>query len=117
MKTNSSMLKASALALCVLGLGLAGAMAAGSQKLQTERGTIKSVDQEHHSLVLTDHKAKTGHTFQWNNQTKFTEGSKVLSATDLKAGEHALISYEAGESVATMKSICLTPAHAGRETR
>jgi hypothetical protein len=104
------MLKASALALCVLCLGLAGARADGSSKLQTERGTIKSVDQERHTLVVTDHKGKAEHTFQWNEQTKFIEGSKALSATDLKAGEHALISYEAGKGVATMKSISLTPA-------
>ncbi len=90
-------------------------MAAGSQKLQTEQGTIKSVDQEHHSLVLTEHKGKTEHTFQWNAQTRFTEGGKAASATDLKAGEHALLSYEAGKGVATMKTVSLTPAKSGKQ--
>jgi len=112
MNTKSNMLKALALALGVLYLGLAGARADDASRLRTERGTIKSVDQEHRSLVLTGHKAKTEHTFQWNDQTKFTEGSKAASATDLKAGEHALIHYEAGKGVATMKSISLTPANA-----
>lgn len=92
-------------------------MAAGSEKLQNEQGTIKSVDQAHHSLVLANHKEKAGHPFQWNEQTKFTEGGKAVSATDLKAGEHALISYESAKGVAMARSISLTPAKAEKQTQ
>lgn len=115
MKPSSNLLRVTALALCLVGLGVAGAMAANSEKLQTEQGMIKSVDQAHRSLVLTNQKEKAGHSFQWNEQTKFTEGGKAVSATDLKAGEHALISYESAKGVAMAKSISLTPAKAEKQ--
>lgn len=115
MKTNSNMLKASALALCVLGLGLAGAVADNAAKLQYERGTIKSVDPAHHSLIVTDSKGKAERTFQWNDQTKFTVSGKAATATTLKAGEHVLVGYEPGKGTLTMKTVELTPAKAAKQ--
>lgn len=115
MKTTSDMLKTTALALGVLCLGLAGATAADSPKLQTQRGFIQSVDQEHRSLVLAGHKGKTDHTFQWNEQTRFTEGNKAVSPADLKAGEHALLGYEVQHGIAILKSVKVTPANADQQ--
>lgn len=110
MKSNVTLLKAAVFALCLLGYGLAEAGTAATPKVLAEHGTIKSIDPKHHSLVLWDAKDKSEHKFQWNEQTKFTEGGKAVSATELNAGEHALISYESAKGVAMIKSISLTPA-------
>lgn len=114
MNTPFRTLHTSALVLCLLGLGVAAAGAAATTKLQSARGSIKSVDQAHHSLVLTKHKGKSAQAFVWNEQTMFTEAGKTVSAADLKVGDNARVSYETGKGPPLIKRINLKPAHAAK---
>ena len=96
--------------LCVLALSPALVFAAGTTHPSKERGIIKSVDMDAHTLVVTDRKHSSEHTFQWNDQTKFSERDKSAGAGDLKAGERVQLTYSPGGETPILQSVHITPA-------
>ena len=118
MKLNSHIHKTAAAALCVLTLSPALVFAAGTTHPSRERGIIKSVDMDAHTLVVTDRKNNSQRTFQWNDQTKFSERDKSASASDLKEGERVHLSYTAGGDTPILQSVHIAPAktekHSGK---
>jgi hypothetical protein len=109
MKTNINIRKTGLVALCALALSPAALFAGNTSKTAEERGIIKSVDSQAHQIVVTDRKTKADRTFQWNDQTKFTEHGKAVTAADLKAGEHARFSYAPASGTPTLHHIALWP--------
>src|SRR6266571_8799623 len=99
-----------AAALCVLALSPTLMFAAGTTHPSKERGIIKSVNMEAQTLVVTDRKNNSEHTFQWNDQTKFSERDKSAGAGDLKAGERVLLTYLPGGDTPILQSVHITPA-------
>src|SRR5262249_49372868 len=95
--------------LCVATLASAVLLAA-TPRSHEERGTIKSVDTASHTLVVADHANKAEHTFQWNDQTKFSEHGKAANASDLKAGEHIRLTYKGDGEMPTIEHANLMPA-------
>jgi hypothetical protein len=110
MKTNINLRKTAWVVLCAIALSPAALSAKDTSKLAMERGTLKSVDNQHQQLVITDQKTKTDRTFQWNEQTRFTLQGKATSASGLKAGEHIVVNYARGNEPATLVSASAKPA-------
>ncbi|HXI69983.1 MAG TPA: hypothetical protein VNN22_06450 [Verrucomicrobiae bacterium] len=75
-----------------------------------ERGVIKSVDLNAHTLVVTGHKKNTDQKFQWTDQTKFIEHDKSVTTSDLKEGERVHLIYMAGSTTPTLKSVHINSA-------
>ena len=109
MKLNSHIHQAAA-AFCVLALSPTLVFAAGTTHPSKERGIVKSVNMDAHTLVITDRKNKSEHTFQWNDRTKFSERDKSAGAGDLKAGERVLLTYSPGGATPMLQSVQITPA-------
>ncbi len=109
MKLNSNLRIAALGALCAVALTPA-ALFAANPRLHEDRGTIKSVDADAHTLVVTDLKNKSEHKFQWNDQTKFTERGKTATASDLKAGERVRLTYKGSGDMPTMQRVHIAPA-------
>jgi len=112
MKLNSYIHKTVAAAIWVLALSPALVFAAGTTHPSRERGIIKSVDMDAHTLVVTDRKKNSEHTFQWNDQTKFSERDKSAGAGDLKAGERVQLTYSPGGDTPILQSVPIAPAKA-----
>ena len=110
MKLNSHIHKTAVAALCVLALTPALVFAAGTTHPSRERGIIKSVDMEAHTLVVTDRKNNSERAFQWNDQTKFSERDKSAGASDLKAGERVRLTYSPGGDTPILQSVHIAPA-------
>ena len=110
MKLNSHIHKTAVASLCILSLSPALLFAASSPKPIEERGVIKSVDMDTHRLVVTEHKKNAEQTFQWNDQTKFSEHSKGASAGDLKEGERVHLKYVSSGDTPILQSVHITPA-------
>lgn len=81
MKLNSS-LRLTCIALGAPALSAVALFAANAPKTQDERGTIKSVDADAPSGVVTGLKNKSEYKFLWNDQTKFTGRGKTATAAD-----------------------------------
>ena len=109
MKRKLNIRKTALIALCALAFGPALLFAGNAPKRAKERGIIKSVDNNTHQVIVTDQKTKLDGTFQWNDQTKFTEHGKAMTAADLKAGEHVRLSYTPGSGTPTLQHISLWP--------
>ena len=84
--------------------------AAGTTHPSRERGIIKSVDTEAHTLVVTDRKNNSERAFQWNDQTKFSERDKSAGASDLKAGERVHLTYSPSGDTPILQSVQIAPA-------
>lgn len=110
MKLSSHIHKTAAAVLCVLALSPALVFAAGTTHPSRERGIIKSVDMEAHTLVVTDRKNNAERAFQWNDQTKFSEREKSAGASDLKAGERVRLTYSPGGDTPILQSVVIAPA-------
>jgi len=110
MNLNSHIHPTAAAALCVLALSPALVFGAGTKHPSRERGIVKSINPEAHTLVVTDRKNNSEHTFQWNDQTKFSERDKSAGASDLKAGERVLLTYSPGGETPILQSVQITPA-------
>src|SRR5437879_1401510 len=110
MKLNSHIHKTAVAALCVLALSPELVFAADRTHPSRERGIIKSVDMETHTLVVTDRKNNSEHTFQWNDKTKFSERDKSAGASDLKAGERVRLTYSPGGDTPILQSVHIAPA-------
>jgi hypothetical protein len=110
MKLNSHIYKTVVTALCVLALSPALVFASGRTHPSKERGIIKSVDMEAHTLVVADRENNSERTFQWNDQTKFSERSKSAGASDLKAGERVQLTYSPGNTPPILQSVHIDPA-------
>ncbi len=61
-------------------------------KMEKFSGTIKKLDQAAKEMVLK--KGKEEKTFSWGDQTKFMQGKKELTFSDLKEGEHVSVQYK-----------------------
>jgi hypothetical protein len=110
MKLNTHIHKTAVAALCVLVLSPALVFAGDAAKPAEGRGIIKSVDTSAHTLVVTEHKKNTEQTFQWNDQTKFSERDKSASASALKAGERVHLTYTPGGGTPVLQSVHIAPA-------
>ena len=110
MKLNTHIHKMAVAALCVLALSPALVLATGTPKPVGERGIIKSVDVDAHTLVVTEHKNNSEQKFQWNDQTKFSERNKNTSANALKEGERVHLTYVPGGDTPILQSVHITPA-------
>ena len=110
MKFNTHLHKTVVTALCVLSLSPALVFGGGTSKPLKEGGIIKSVDMKTHTLVVTEHKNHVDQKFQWNDQTKFSERDKSLSASALKQGERVHLTYTAGGTMPTLQTVHIAPA-------
>ena len=111
MKLNSHIHKTTVVAaLCVLAMSAELVSAADTKHPSRERGIIKSVDMDAHTLVVTDRKKNSERTFQWNDQTKFSERDKSADASDLKAGERVYLTYSPGGETPILQSVHIAPA-------
>lgn len=115
MKTILNLRKATFIALCALALGPV-ALFANNTKTAEERGIIKSVDNKTHQLVVTDQKTKSAVTFQWNDQTKFTEQSKTVSASALKEGMAVHLTYAPGSGTPTLERVTIAAGKAHKHS-
>lgn len=116
MKLTTNLHITTVIALCALALSPAALSAADTPKTHDERGTIKSVDADAHTLVVTGRKDESEHKFLWNDQTKFTERSKAVTAAELKTGERVRITYAGSGDLPTMQRVHLAPAKVGKST-
>ncbi len=116
MKLTANLRMTTLAALCALALSPAVLFAANAPKTHEARGAIKSVDADAHTLVVSDLKDKSEHKFQWNDQTKFSERGKAVTATELKAGERVRITYAPGGDRPTMQRVHIAPAKAEKST-
>lgn len=113
MKSTANLRLLTVAAWCALALAPVTLRAAEPRPHQ-ERGTIKSVDAATHTLVLADLKNSKEYKFQWNDQTKFTERGKTVTAAELKAGERIRVSYQGTGDMPTIERARLVPAKAGK---
>lgn len=90
--------------------------AADAPKLSEELGVIKSVDNNGHQIVVTDHKTKADATYKWNDQTKFMEHGKTVTANALKAGMTAHLTYTANTGTPLLERVKLSPAKEQRHS-
>jgi len=109
MKTYINIRKTALVALCALALSPAALFAGNASKSAEERGIIKSVDSQIHQIVVTDQQTKADRTFKWNDQTKFTEHGKAVTAAQLKAGEHVRFGYAPGSGTPLLQHVALWP--------
>ena len=110
MKTNLSLIRKTALVtLCALALSPAALFAGNAPKSAEERGLIKAVDNNGQQIVVTDQKTKADGTFKWNDQTKFTEHTKTVSASALKAGLPVHITYAPSSGTPMLERVKLSP--------
>lgn len=116
MKRNPPITKTFTAGLCILALSPALVFAGNKASVTEERGLIKSVDMNAHTLVVTEHQKKSDQTFSWNDQTKFIERDKAVSADALKAGEHVRLNYTAGAKPPVLQSVHIAPAKTGMPT-
>ena len=89
MKTSTLMKIGAALAI-----GAAfplGAIAAPPTKIMTERGVIEKVNAARKEFPGGHLKGTA--TFDWNASTRFVENGKPAAASQLKAGERAIVNY------------------------
>jgi hypothetical protein len=97
--------KTAAVALCALALSPAALFAGDAPKSAEAHGLIKSVDNNAHQLVVTDPKTKADGTFKWNDQTKFTEQAKTVSASALKAGLPVHLTYTTSSGASLLERV------------
>ena len=96
--------------LCSLALMPASLLAETTGKNVEERGTIKSVDSIAHQLIVINQKSKHAGTFQWNDQTKFAEHDKAVSATALKEGQLVHLTFAPGSGTRTLERVQISTA-------
>jgi len=95
MKPHTRIPRAALAALCIFSLSPALLCAADTTQPAVAHGIIKSVDMTTHTLVVTEHKSNTELTFQWNDQTQFTERGQSATASALKEGERVQVTTSA----------------------
>jgi hypothetical protein len=109
MKLNTHIYKTVVAAICVVALSPALVVAASTPKHSLERGIIKSVDMDAHTLVVSQHKKNAEQKFQWDDQTTFTERHASANASALKAGEHVRLTYAPGGDTPILKKVQIAP--------
>jgi len=114
MKAILKLRKTTFVALCALALSPMAIFAGSTAKTAEEHGIIKSVDIKAHQLVVTDQKTKSTGTFQWNDQTKFTEKSKPVSVSALKEGMAVHLTYAPGSGTPVLGRVSIA---AGKEQK
>ncbi len=83
-------------------------------KAERARGVVTKVDEAMKQVVVKGKKGEM--TFVTNNDTKFMQGSKELSFSDLKAKEHVTVSYMKEGDQMVAKSIHVSAKHATKKT-
>jgi hypothetical protein len=109
MKLTAHIHKTVLAGLCTLVLSPALLFAADTAKPLDGHGIIKTVDLNTHQMVVTEPKKKSDQTFQWNEQTKFSEQKQSASASALKAGEHIQFTYATG-TPPVLQAVQIAPA-------
>ncbi len=61
-------------------------------KIEKFSGTIEKIDAAAKEIALK--KGKEEKTFSWGDQTKFMQGKKQLTFSDLKKGERVFVQYK-----------------------
>ncbi len=61
-------------------------------KMEKFSGTLEKIDRVAKEIVVK--KGKEERTFSWGDQTKFMQGKKELSFSDLKTGEHVSVRFK-----------------------
>jgi hypothetical protein len=110
MKLHTSISRKSLPLFFVLALSPAMLFAGSSPKTTTEHGIIKAVDASTHTLTVAEKKSGAETKFQWNEHTKFTEHHKAVSASVLKEGERAELTFAPGGNMAMLKTVAIAPA-------
>jgi hypothetical protein len=116
MKLRTHIHKTAVTALCILSLSPALLFAADTTQPAVAHGIIKSVDITAHTLVVTEHKSNTELTFQWNDQTQFTERGQSATASALKEGERVQLTYAPGGTTPILQSVRIAPARTGKHS-
>lgn len=71
-------------------------------KMEKFSGTVEKVDEAAKEIVVK--KGSDEKTFSWGDQTKFMQGKKELTFSDLKKGEHVSVRYRTeGSKLAAVK--------------
>lgn len=104
MKTNL-IRKTTLVAWCALALSPAALFAGNAPKIVEERGLIKLVDNNAHQIVVTDQNSKADGTFKWNDQTRFSEQAKTVTASALKVGLPVHLTYTPGAGVPLLERV------------
>ena len=60
-------------------------------KMEKFSGAVEKVDEAAKEIVVK--KGSEEKTFSWGDQTKFMQGKKELTFSDLKKGEHVFVRY------------------------
>ena len=108
MKIISHIHKTTVAVLCVLVLSSTLVLAADTTQPSRERGIIKSVDANTQTLVVAKRGNNSEQTFQWNDQTKFWERDKTVTASDLKVSEHVFLRYSPDSDPPILQSLGIT---------
>lgn len=114
MKLHTHIHKTAVAALCILSLSPPLLFAADTMQSAVAHGIIKSVDMAAYTLVVTERKDNTEHTFQWNDQTQFTERGQGATAAALKEGERVQLTYAPGGNTPILQSVHIAPIRTGR---
>ena len=114
MKPHTRIPRAALAALCIFSLSPALLCAADTAQPAVVHGTIKSVDTAAHTLVVTERKNNAEQTFQWSDQTLFTERGQSATADALKPSEHVELTYAPGGGTPILQSVHIAPPRTGR---
>ena len=74
-----------------------------SAKMEKFSGTVEKVDDAAKEFVVK--KGNDEKTFSWSDQTKFMQGKKELTSSDVKKGEHVSVRYKMEGSKLTAEKV------------
>jgi len=72
-------------------------------KMEKFSGTVEKVDDAAKEFVVK--KGNDEKTFSWSDQTKFMQGKKELTSSDVKKGEHVSVRYKMEGSKLTAEKV------------
>ena len=116
MKTISNLIKIGLIGAFALGTtsaALAGTNQRNDQKCTVrlrDRGAIRGIDLKSQTLTLQDqHQATLG--IEWNQQTRFFDHGKTITAADLKSGERVGVTYVKEGDHLVARAVAVMPDH------
>ncbi len=98
--------------IAALAIGAAfpiAAMAAPPVKTMTEHGIVEKVNDSTKEFALKGGSLKRPINFAWNQSTQFLENGKPVTASNLKMGERATVSYARNGKQLVATSIAISP--------
>ena len=82
-------------------------------KMEKFSGTLEKVDEAAKEIVVK--KGSDEKTFSFGDQTKFMQGKKVLSFSDLKQGEHVSVRYKTEGTKLTAEKVYVSMKTSGHQ--